>query len=134
MPLKHISDTFDEMLYEIRNVRQVPGEGFRRWFTDPDHDLVVWYPEQGSRRIDGFQFSYDKQGDEHALTWTRERGFEHHQIDAGDVPFSSKMSPVLVADGLPDVKRLSERFREISTNVDARIVSFVQQKLESEGA
>jgi hypothetical protein len=134
LPLKHISDTFNEMLYEIRNVRQVAGEGFRRWFTDPDHDLVVWYPEQGSRRIEGFQFSYDKQGDEHAITWTTGRGLEHHRIDAGEVPFGNKMSPVLVADGLPDVKRLSERFREISTNIDARIVSFVRQTLESAGA
>lgn len=134
LPLKHMSDTFSPVLYEIRNVRQVPGEGFRRWFTDPSHDLVVWYPEEGSHQIDGFQFSYDKEGDEHALTWTRERGFEHHRIDAGDVPFSNKMSPVLVADGLPDVKQLSERFREVSANLDARIVSFVQQKIESAGA
>ncbi|MFP4373433.1 MAG: hypothetical protein ACLFPO_03810 [Spirochaetaceae bacterium] len=121
------------MLYEIRNVRQVPGEGFRRWFTDPDHDLVVWYPARGSTRIEGFQFSYDKQGNERAITWTRERGFEHHRIDAGEVPFGNKMSPVLVADGLPDVKRLLERFRAISAGVDARIASFVRQKLESAG-
>lgn len=122
------------MLYEIRNVRQVPGEGFRRWFTDPGHDLVVWYPDRGSKRIEGFQLSYDKQEDEHALTWTRERGFEHHGVDAGDVAFSNKMSPVLVADGLPDVKKLSERFREVSVNVDPEIVYFVQKKLESAGA
>jgi hypothetical protein len=55
-------------------------------------------------------------------------------VDAGDVAFSNKMSPVLVADGLPDVKQLSERFRDVSVNVDPEIVSFVQKKLESAGA
>lgn len=130
------------MLYEIRNARQVPGEGFRRWFTDPDHDLIVWYPDEGSPTIDGFQFAYDKQGDEHALTWTRARGFEHHRIDSGESrtgavgvgPAGHASTPVLVTDGLPDVKRLSHRFAEVAARVDEDIVSFVQKKLREAGA
>jgi hypothetical protein len=122
------------MLYEISKVRQVPGEGFRRWFTDTDHDLVIWYPDRNTDRIDGFQFSYNKKGDEHALTWTRERGFEHHRIDAGEVPYANKMSPVLVADGVPDVKTLVARFDQVSQRIDAEISAFVREKLESAGA
>lgn len=128
------------MLYEIRNARQVPGEGFRRWFTDPDHDLVVWYPEEGAATIDGFQFAYDKQGDERAITWTRTRGFEHHRIDSGEDrsvtlgPGGHSSTPVLVTDGLPDVKRLSQRFAEVGGNIDGDIAAFVQGKLREAGA
>ena len=26
-----------------KNVRQIQGEGFRRWLTDEDFDLIIWY-------------------------------------------------------------------------------------------
>jgi len=58
------------MLTEIRNARQVEGEGFRRWFTDDYFDLIVWYGDQNA--MIGFQLCYDKQGKERALTWTVE--------------------------------------------------------------
>jgi hypothetical protein len=119
------------MLYEIKRARQVPGEGFRRWFTDADHDLVVWYPQRGSQEIVGFQFAYDKQTNEHALTWTRERGFEHHRIDAGEKPGQFNASPILVADGLPDPGRLAERFKQVATNLDAGLYQFIVDKLAS---
>ena len=36
------------MLVEYRNVRQIRGEGHRRWFSDEYFDLIVWY--DGKRR------------------------------------------------------------------------------------
>jgi hypothetical protein len=71
------------MLVEIRNTRQIEGEGFRRWFTDEFFDLIVWYDEK--RTLVGFQLCYDKEGRERALTWTREHGFQHNRIDDGEV-------------------------------------------------
>ncbi|MFP4637769.1 MAG: hypothetical protein ACLFM6_04955 [Spirochaetaceae bacterium] len=119
------------MLYEIAKVKQVPREGYRRWFTDADHDLVVWYPARGDSRIVGFQFSYEKQDNENAVTWTRERGFEHHRIDAGEVPYGGKMTPMLLADGPPDVKSIAERFRSVSAELDPEVARFVRHVLES---
>jgi hypothetical protein len=52
------------MLAEIRDVRQIPGEGFRRWFSDGDFDLIVWY---AGGEIAGFQLCYDKGRRERAL-------------------------------------------------------------------
>jgi hypothetical protein len=78
------------MLSEIRNARQVEGEGFRRWFTDDYFDLIVWYGND--RRLIGFQLCYDKQERERALTWTLEHGFQHNRIDSGEVPGHSKMT------------------------------------------
>ena len=71
------------MLSEIRNARQVEGEGFRRWFTDDYFDLIVWYGND--RRLIGFQLCYDKQERERALTWTLEHGFQHNRIDSGEL-------------------------------------------------
>ena len=56
------------MLAEIRNARQIAGEDFRRWFTDEEFDLIVWYGDD--RSLVGFQLCYDKQDRERALTWT----------------------------------------------------------------
>lgn len=45
------------MLVELKDVRQIPNDGFRRWFTDEDFDLIVWYEDD---KITGFQLCYDK--------------------------------------------------------------------------
>ena len=97
------------MLSELENVRQVDGEGFRRWFADEYFDLIVWYKEKS---LIGFQLCYDKGADERALTWTRDHGYLHAGIDTGEpVGIGSKMSPVLVSDGLFAAAAVAERFR-----------------------
>jgi hypothetical protein len=111
------------MLSEIRNVRQVDGEGFRRWFTDEYFDLIVWFDD--TRRLVGFQLCYDKLVHERALTWTLEHGFQHNCIDSGEVPGHSKMTPIIIADGAFDSNPVSERFRQSSANIDRAIASFV---------
>jgi hypothetical protein len=47
------------MLTEVQNTRQIKNEGRRRWFTDSDFDLIVWY-EADSSSIAGFQLCYEK--------------------------------------------------------------------------
>jgi hypothetical protein len=111
------------MLSEIRNARQVQGEGFRRWFTDEYFDLIVWY--DNDRRLIGFQLCYDKLQRERALTWTREHGFQHNRIDSGEVPGHSKMTPVIIADGAFNRDPVVQRFQEASAGIDPEIASFV---------
>jgi hypothetical protein len=111
------------MLSEIRNARQVEGEGFRRWFTDDYFDLIVWYGDD--RALIGFQLCYDKQVRERALTWTREHGFQHNRIDSGEVPGHSKMTPIIIADGTFNTGPVVERFRQASGDIDPQIASFV---------
>jgi hypothetical protein len=116
------------MLAEIRDVRQVEGEGFRRWFTDDYFDLIVWY-EGGS--LVGFQLCYDKQQHERALTWTREHGFQHDRIDSGETPGHSKMTPIIVADGVFSRDPVAERYRKASAEIDAGIARFVYETLRT---
>ena len=47
-----------EMLLEIRNVDQVPGEPRRRWFFSHEQDLLIWFVEGG--KPVAFQLSYGK--------------------------------------------------------------------------
>ena len=115
------------MLSEIRNPRQVEGEGFRRWFTDEYFDLIVWYDD--ARSLMGFQLCYDKQARERALTWTREQGYQHNRIDAGEVPGHAKMTPIIVADGTFSPASVVERFRQASTDIDAEVSRFVLDTL-----
>jgi hypothetical protein len=116
------------MLAEIENPRQVAGEGFRRWFTDEEFDLIVWYDDD--RALVGFQLCYDKQNKERALTWTIEHGFQHNRIDAGEVPGRAKMTPLIIADGSFSRDPVAERFRRESAGLDPAIAVFVYRKLK----
>ncbi len=111
------------MLTEIRNPRQVQGEGFRRWFTDEYFDLIVWYGDDGS--LVGFQLCYDKKQRERALTWTLENGFQHNRIDSGEVPGHSKMTPIIVADGAFSREDIAVRFEKAAAKMDADVARFV---------
>jgi hypothetical protein len=117
------------MLSEIRHTRQVPGEGYRRWFTDEYFDLIVWYDDDAA--FYGFQLCYDKMGRERALTWTRNHGFRHDAIDAGEVPGSPKMTPVIVADGEFSAQPIAQRFRQESASIDPELSLLVYDMILS---
>lgn len=98
------------MLREIHDVRQVPGEPRRRWFSDEDFDLIVWLDPQD--RLIGFQLCYDKETEQKALMWLEDDGYRHSRIDDGDNPGKMKASPVLEADGHFDREGIGRRFRK----------------------
>ena len=60
------------MLVEIEKVRQIPGEDFRRWFTDANTDLIIWYDSPEGGRITGFQLCFDKKSVQRCLTWQKD--------------------------------------------------------------
>lgn len=118
------------MLTEIRNVRQVPREGFRRWFSDEYFDLIVWY---SGEEVSGFQLCYDKNRRERALTWQSSGQYEHHLVDDGEqLPAGGfKMTPVLVQDGAFDHQAIAARFRRESWRIDPEIASLVLKALRA---
>jgi hypothetical protein len=113
------------MLREWQSVRQIPEEGFRRWFTDQNFDLIVWYPDESQSEISGFQLCYDKAGKERALTWKKGEGYLHNRIDDGEIPQGTKRSPILVADGAFSRDRVRDQFVKSSSHVESGIVNFV---------
>ena len=121
------------MLAEIQDARQIPGEGFRRWFTDEYFDLIVWYDSPGAasplpdslEALRGFQLCYDKAGRERAVTWTREHGYQHNRIDSGEIPGRAKMTPVVVADGEFSNDAVADAFRSEAAALDPALAQFV---------
>jgi hypothetical protein len=115
------------MLTEIRNTRQINGEGVRRWFTDADNDLIIWF--EGDE-VTGFQLCYDKFATERAITWFRTGGFTHTKVDSGEAGFGGpKRTPVMVSDGHFDHRSIAERFRTLSKHIDPDLADFVYRKL-----
>lgn len=116
------------MLREIA-ARQVQGDPPRRWFESSKCDLIVWLSEDKTPR--GFQFCYDKDDWEHALTWFEGLGFSHMRIDtAGGVFAHGRGTPLLVADGTLDAARISEVFQAESKLVPPEYGELVSMKLQ----
>ena len=116
------------MLVEMKNVRQRPEEGSRRWFADDEFDLIVWYSHEGD--LLGFQLCYDKRGSERAFTWKTDGSFTHSRVDSGDSILSGmKKTAVLVADGTPEVQIVAEAFRKAAREIDPSIVKLVVDHL-----
>jgi hypothetical protein len=115
------------MLREIGDVRQVPGEPRRRWFSDEDFDLIVW-PDPEAQII-GFQLCYDKETEQKALTWLKQDGYQHSRIDDGDNPGKMKASPVLEASGHFDREGIGRQFRKSRGEVPEKIADCVYHKI-----
>jgi len=118
------------MLYEIPHVKQIPGEPQRRWFVDDEFDLTLWLDAQ--QQVLGFQLAYDKNQDQHALTWHLAQGFSHDRIDDGENrPGRYKGTPILLPNGLLHSHRLLERFRAASQGLEPALVAFICAKIQS---
>lgn len=116
------------MLREVNDVQQVPGDPIRRWFTNPDFDLIIWYDDD--RNIIGFQLCYRLGPEQKALTWLENKGFSHKNIDDGEgLPMRPKMTPILVPDGIFDSTYVSKSFREAATELEPEITAFVLDKI-----
>ena len=117
------------MLIELDEVRQIENEGNRRWFRDSEMDLILWY--SGSGAITGFQLCYDKENNEHAITWRETGTYTHDSVDTGDTTGHNKRSPVLAPDGFFDKRRIMMLFEQKSENVDPDLRSFILDKIEA---
>jgi hypothetical protein len=115
------------MLHELRNVRQVPGDHFRRWFTDETLEIVVWYDQPGA--VYGFQLCYDLRSQPRALTWTLKRGFSHAAIDEGDDKPTSNRTPLLSPSTDYDAAKLREAFLGSAGGLPAAEKAFIEGKL-----
>lgn len=118
-------------LTEIANVRQVPGESPRRWFTSSDLDLILWLGPRGQPH--GFQLCYGKrERNERALTYWPERGLSHSTVDDGrTAPLQVKGIPVLEdAAGQFDASAVLARFLGSKGELQMDYVDFVAQRLQ----
>lgn len=115
-------------LFEIYPVRQVDGEPERRWFYDDFFDLILWLDDGG--KLLGFQLCYDKQREQHALTWHADSGYFHYRVDDGESrPGKFKASPVLLPDGRFYKKDVAILFLRASRYLERWITEMVYDKI-----
>jgi hypothetical protein len=116
------------MLREYTEVAQTRGvAGRRRWFSDDDMDLIVWYSENGSAH--GFQLCYDRAGRERAFTWDEKHGMSHALIDGGEQTPLRNDTPILVPGGVPELERVAEAFKANARDLEPEIVELVTSRL-----
>lgn len=119
------------MLKEVLNVRQIPGESRRRWFSGQNMDLTVWFDNSGG--IIGFELCYEKGKNEHAVRWKQGDEILNWKVDDGENrPGRYKETPVLLSDGLFEAKKIPRLFLKASRGIDRFIVKFVYRILQQQ--
>ena len=119
-----------DLLRELSDTRQIPGEPKRRWFMSPELDLIVWLGDD--EMPVGFQLCYDKNAGEHAFTWREGRGHDHASVDDGEeAPITHKSTPILRPDGYFDAGRVKRLFDEAAANVPTAYREYVDRVLET---
>lgn len=118
------------MLREFKKVSQ-PREtpGYRRWFSDEDMELIVWYSPAGAIR--GFQLCYDRNGRERAFTWHVEAGMVHTAVDEGEDSPLRNDAPILLPDGVPRTDRVLADFKARAGGLEPVLVDLVTERLEA---
>ena len=112
------------MLKEVENVKQEVRGRLRRWFTNSEFDLIVWYSAQNA--LNGFQLCYRDGREQKALTWRSGEGFSHQRIDDGEGGlFRYKMTPVLVSECAFPAEQVLSEFIERSKKIDQQVTRFV---------
>lgn len=115
------------MFHEISNVKQKSQVQLRRWFTDNDMDLFVWFSRHAPI---GFQLSYNKQIGEKAIYWEIDNGFQHYSVDSGDVePIKYKMSPLDSIDDDFDTYTIARAFLHNSEHIETTLADFIYARL-----
>lgn len=118
------------MLIENTQVSQEKdSSGYRRWFTDKDLDLIVWYANDNE--IDGFQLCYDKTESEHSITWLKDKGYSHNKIDTGESVPGEFRTPILVADGMMPLEKILKDFESKCEKIDYKLAKFILDKLKN---
>ena len=107
------------MLQELKNVRQIRGEGLRRWFADENLELILWYDSE--KKLEGFQICYDKLAGTRTITWRKAS------------PVEGETKSILVSDGPYNKARLFALMQRSSESLDSNLRSFILNRLESHG-
>jgi hypothetical protein len=117
------------MFAESKQVRQIPGEAKRRWFTADGMELIVWIDRDES--IVGFQLCYEVKGKSSALTWDSSSGLLYSGIDDGDIRFGKhKQTPILVRNGKFQKEEVLAFFDARSQGLPEELAAFVKAKIE----
>ena len=116
------------MLREIINIRQVEGEPKRRWFSDTELDLYIWYGDDDT--VIQFQICYDKGPKEQALTWREGEGIVHQAVDDGEGGiYRMKSTPVITGASRYDAGRIAGLITRHGGKLEHDLYEFILSRL-----
>ena len=116
------------MLREIKETGQRRGERKKRWFSNSNMDLFIWFDDDDE--IVSYQLTYDKPNAEKALTWSAEHGFSHTGVDDGTRPGKHPGSPLLVANGAFEAAKILALLKENSGELHPSVTNFIVLGIE----
>jgi hypothetical protein len=117
------------MLKEISDLSQTTDDLKRRWFSDGNIDLYVWYDNE--RHIVEFQISYNKDAGERILSWSTASGITCHGVDSGTAgPYKMKASPVMTEETRKDVVLVRDLVNQSGQKLEHDLFEFILVKLE----
>ena len=117
---------------ELFNVRQIPIEPTRRWFSNGEFNLIVWYgPDEA---VEGFELSYGKADKEKVVRWFAGKGLFHYDVDSGEQSPLTNRAPMLVAlKGRPEMGRLLASVEASETWLPVELRALILGKLSKSG-
>ncbi len=90
------------------------------WFTSKSMDLIVW--QNQAEPLSGFQLTYSLSGEDHVLSWTKDKGYSHEKLDDGEGrAMQYKMTPILVPDGTFLKQPVLDAFRQEISGVNIEL-------------
>lgn len=115
------------MLHEISTIKHKSYSQLRRWFSDKDMDLFVWFV----RHVPvGFQLSYDKQTLEKSVYWDGENGFQHYAINLGEFDSNEQnMPPLRLSDDNIDIFTIARNFLNNCDHINTSLADFIYARL-----
>jgi len=108
-----------EMLKELPNVRQIKGEGLRRWFISDDLELILWYDDE--KKLNGFQICYDKLAGTRTITWK--------MVNTAD----GRNKSIIISDGPYNKSRIYSLVERDTETLEENLREFILKRLNSHG-
>lgn len=115
------------MLKEISVYKSKTGLRRKRWFTDADMDLFIWFRKNLPIR---FQLSYNRFGRGHAIHWSADEGFKHSLVDLTQAKAGKHELPdEYDIDNRINVPRLARAFLAACEGIDVALADFIYARL-----
>jgi len=114
------------MLREIASTCRKNNRKFKRWFTDANMELFVWFKDQTPVC---FQLSYDKLSLERSISWHVEAGFTHSMVKPESRHAKQWISPNHSPDDDFDAAITARQFLVASDNIEAPLADFIFARL-----
>lgn len=116
------------MLQEISSTHRSSHHRSKRWFTDSNMDLFIWFE---NKILVCFQLSYNKQQQEISLSWHIETGFTHNLVKSTKYHTIHGASATTLSEGEHglDTASIAREFLQASDQIEVSLADFIFARL-----